>query len=100
MHITTTRYIRSRPPAGCTEHTAATTTVSPHPTGYRIGKGEGYADLEYAMARGAGAVTEDTMVVTTVHDDQARNGGGGRGCRSRLLGAPGIVVDRCCVGSF
>ena len=49
-----------------------------HPAGYRIGKGEGYADLEYAMARGAGAVSEDTVVVTTVHDDQARNGGWGR----------------------
>ncbi|XP_043222336.1 nucleolar protein dao-5-like isoform X3 [Amphibalanus amphitrite] len=38
--------------------------------GYRIGKGEGYADLEYAMARGSGAVSEDTLVITTVHDDQ------------------------------
>ncbi|XP_037068674.1 methenyltetrahydrofolate synthase domain-containing protein-like [Pollicipes pollicipes] len=38
--------------------------------GYRIGKGEGYADLEYAMARGAGAVSEETLVITTVHDDQ------------------------------
>lgn len=42
-------------------------------TGYRIGKGEGYADLEYAMARGAGAVSEDTLVITTVHDDQVRH---------------------------
>eukprot|EP00105_Crassostrea_gigas_P011153 XP_011426704.1 PREDICTED: methenyltetrahydrofolate synthase domain-containing protein [Crassostrea gigas] len=38
--------------------------------GYRIGKGEGYADLEYAMMCAMGAVTPDTIVVTTVHDTQ------------------------------
>ena len=36
--------------------------------GHRIGKGEGFGDLEFALARGA--VTEDTVVVTTVHDCQ------------------------------
>ena len=36
--------------------------------GHRIGKGEGFVDLEFALARGA--VTEDTVVVTTVHDCQ------------------------------
>ena len=38
--------------------------------GWRIGKGEGYADLEWAMMRCMEAVSADTMVVTTVHDCQ------------------------------
>ena len=42
--------------------------------GHRIGKGEGFADLEFALAASfsgaGGAVTEDTVVVTTVHDCQ------------------------------
>lgn len=39
-------------------------------SGLRIGKGEGYADMEYAMMRSVGAVPEDTLVVATVHDCQ------------------------------
>lgn len=38
--------------------------------GYRIGKGEGFADLEYAMMRAMGAVDENTPIVTIVHDCQ------------------------------
>ncbi|KAM4894407.1 methenyltetrahydrofolate synthase domain-containing protein isoform 1-T1 [Sylvia borin] len=38
--------------------------------GWRIGKGEGYADMEYAMMVAMGAVQEDTPVVTIVHDCQ------------------------------
>ncbi|XP_023561022.1 LOW QUALITY PROTEIN: methenyltetrahydrofolate synthase domain-containing protein [Octodon degus] len=38
--------------------------------GWRIGKGEGYADLEYAMMVSMGAVCEKTPVVTLVHDCQ------------------------------
>ena len=42
--------------------------------GHRIGKGEGFADLEFALGASfsgvGGAVTEDTVVVTTVHDCQ------------------------------
>uniref|UniRef100_A0A194AJT7 Methenyltetrahydrofolate synthase domain-containing protein n=1 Tax=Pinctada fucata TaxID=50426 RepID=A0A194AJT7_PINFU len=38
--------------------------------GFRIGKGEGFADLEYAMMVSMGAVSDDTIVVTTVHDTQ------------------------------
>uniref|UniRef100_A0A670J005 Methenyltetrahydrofolate synthase domain-containing protein n=1 Tax=Podarcis muralis TaxID=64176 RepID=A0A670J005_PODMU len=38
--------------------------------GFRIGKGEGFADLEYAMMVSMGAVREDTVVVTAVHDCQ------------------------------
>ncbi|XP_044126301.1 methenyltetrahydrofolate synthase domain-containing protein isoform X2 [Bufo gargarizans] len=38
--------------------------------GWRIGKGEGFADMEYAMMVAMGAVTEQTVVVTVVHDCQ------------------------------
>jgi 5-formyltetrahydrofolate cyclo-ligase len=38
--------------------------------GARVGKGEGYSDLEYAVLREFGAVDEATPVVTTVHDSQ------------------------------
>lgn len=41
--------------------------------GRRIGKGEGFADLEFAMAASdacGNAVSPDTLVVTTVHDVQ------------------------------
>ncbi|GAB5582554.1 methenyltetrahydrofolate synthase domain-containing protein isoform X1 [Prionailurus iriomotensis] len=37
---------------------------------WRIGKGEGYADLEYAMMVSMGAVGPETPVVTIVHDCQ------------------------------
>ncbi|XP_046667746.1 methenyltetrahydrofolate synthase domain-containing protein isoform X2 [Homalodisca vitripennis] len=38
--------------------------------GHRIGKGEGFSDLEYAVMAACGTVTEDTVIVTTVHDEQ------------------------------
>uniref|UniRef100_A0A8C8VG27 Methenyltetrahydrofolate synthase domain-containing protein n=1 Tax=Pelusios castaneus TaxID=367368 RepID=A0A8C8VG27_9SAUR len=38
--------------------------------GWRIGKGEGFADMEYAMMVSMGAVREDTPVITIVHDCQ------------------------------
>lgn len=38
--------------------------------GHRIGKGEGFADLEFAMMMHMKAVNQDTIVVTTVHDNQ------------------------------
>ncbi|XP_015118849.1 5-formyltetrahydrofolate cyclo-ligase-like protein COG0212 [Diachasma alloeum] len=38
--------------------------------GHRIGKGEGFADLEFAMMMRMGAINQDTIVVTTVHDCQ------------------------------
>lgn len=40
------------------------------PAGFRIGKGEGFADLEYGMMAAMGAVDESTVVVTIVHDCQ------------------------------
>lgn len=42
--------------------------------GARLGKGGGYADLEYALLRATGALRADTPVVTTVHDCQVRGG--------------------------
>ncbi|XP_056384340.1 methenyltetrahydrofolate synthase domain-containing protein isoform X2 [Hyla sarda] len=41
--------------------------------GWRIGKGEGFADMEYAMMKAMAAVTEQTIVVTVVHDCQVLN---------------------------
>src|SRR6056297_2637454 len=42
--------------------------------GARIGKGEGYSDLEYAVLCELGLVDEDTPVVTTVHERQVVDG--------------------------
>lgn len=38
--------------------------------GERLGKGEGYSELEYAILSEYGKVSEETPVVTTVHDVQ------------------------------
>lgn len=43
--------------------------------GARLGKGGGFADLEFALASAAGLITPDTLVVTTVHELQVRPGG-------------------------
>eukprot|EP00252_Welwitschia_mirabilis_P004820 TRINITY_DN1513_c0_g1_i1.p1 TRINITY_DN1513_c0_g1~~TRINITY_DN1513_c0_g1_i1.p1 ORF type:complete len:343 (-),score=56.02 TRINITY_DN1513_c0_g1_i1:360-1388(-) len=39
-------------------------------TGARLGKGEGFAELEYGMLRYMGAIDDSTPIVTTVHDKQ------------------------------
>ncbi|KAG2443221.1 hypothetical protein HYH02_009295 [Chlamydomonas schloesseri] len=39
-------------------------------SGARLGKGEGFAELEYGILRYMGAIDEHTLVVTTVHDCQ------------------------------
>lgn len=39
-------------------------------TGARLGKGGGFADLEFALAQAAGLIGPDTLVVTTVHPAQ------------------------------
>lgn len=39
-------------------------------SGYRIGKGKGFADLEFGILSQMKAVNQDTIVVTTVHDTQ------------------------------
>jgi 5-formyltetrahydrofolate cyclo-ligase len=38
--------------------------------GGRLGKGEGYAEIEYGILREIGVVTESTPIATTVHDLQ------------------------------
>ncbi|WP_181781653.1 5-formyltetrahydrofolate cyclo-ligase [Pseudonocardia pini] len=43
--------------------------------GARLGKGGGFADLEFALAAAAGLVSADTVVVTTVHELQVRPAG-------------------------
>ncbi|MFB6224744.1 MAG: 5-formyltetrahydrofolate cyclo-ligase [Haloarcula sp.] len=48
--------------------------------GARIGKGEGYSDLEYAVLRELDLVDDETPVVTTVHEIQ-------------VVGGPEGVVD-------
>lgn len=48
-------------------------SVAVTPTGDRVGKGEGYSDLEYAILREAGLVDRSTTVVTTVHERQVRD---------------------------
>lgn len=45
-------------------------SVAVSKTGLRIGKGEGFADMEFAMMRCMKAVNENTVVITTVHDCQ------------------------------
>lgn len=45
-------------------------SVAVNRRGARVGKGGGYSDLEFALARELGAVVENTPVVTTVHDLQ------------------------------
>ncbi|KAI6691126.1 hypothetical protein NL676_027954 [Syzygium grande] len=39
-------------------------------TGARLGKGEGFAELEYGMLRYMGAIDDSTPVVTSMHDCQ------------------------------
>jgi 5-formyltetrahydrofolate cyclo-ligase len=43
--------------------------------GARLGKGGGFADLEFALAAAAGLIGPDTVVVTTVHELQVRPAG-------------------------
>jgi 5-formyltetrahydrofolate cyclo-ligase len=45
-------------------------SVAVAPNGGRIGKGEGYSEMEYAILRELGLVSESTPVITTVHDSQ------------------------------
>lgn len=45
-------------------------SVAVNPAGVRIGKGGGFSDLEFALAREAGLVGEWTTIATTVHPAQ------------------------------
>jgi 5-formyltetrahydrofolate cyclo-ligase len=43
--------------------------------GARLGKGGGFADLEFALATAAGLIGPETVIVTTVHEIQVRPAG-------------------------
>src|SRR5581483_3696161 len=45
-------------------------TVAVSESGSRVGKGEGYAELEYATLRQLGRIGPDVPIATTVHDAQ------------------------------
>ena len=45
-------------------------SVAVNRTGARVGKGGGYSDLEFALARSLGLVDDNTPVVSTVHELQ------------------------------
>ncbi len=45
-------------------------TVAVAPNGARVGKGEGYSELEYATLRELGIVDDSIPIATTVHDLQ------------------------------
>jgi 5-formyltetrahydrofolate cyclo-ligase len=45
-------------------------SVAVSPSGVRIGKGAGYADLEFALLLDLGLISEQTQIATSVHDVQ------------------------------
>ncbi|KAM4593128.1 methenyltetrahydrofolate synthase domain-containing protein isoform 2-T2 [Odontesthes bonariensis] len=55
--------------------------------GCRIGKGEGFADMEYAMMASMGAVNDSAVVVTVVHDCQVVD------IPEELMGDHDLTVD-------
>jgi 5-formyltetrahydrofolate cyclo-ligase len=50
-------------------------SVAASDDGARLGKGGGFADLEFALATAAGLIGPDTVSVTTVHELQVRPAG-------------------------
>jgi 5-formyltetrahydrofolate cyclo-ligase len=50
-------------------------SVAAAPDGARLGKGGGFADLEFALATAAGLIGPGTVTVTTVHELQLRPAG-------------------------
>ena len=65
--------------------------------GARLGKGGGFADLEYALASAAGLIGPDTVVVTTVHELQVRPAGSipvtGHDIPVDLVVTPDRIID-------
>lgn len=45
-------------------------SVAVSKTGQRIGRGNGYVDLDVAVLQHCGAVTDKTIIATVVHDEQ------------------------------
>jgi 5-formyltetrahydrofolate cyclo-ligase len=50
-------------------------SVAASEDGARLGKGGGFADLEFALATAAGLIAPSTVTVTTVHELQVREAG-------------------------
>jgi 5-formyltetrahydrofolate cyclo-ligase len=65
--------------------------------GARLGKGGGFADLEFALATAAGLIGPGTLVVTTVHELQVRPAGAvpiaGHDAPVDLVVTPERVID-------
>jgi 5-formyltetrahydrofolate cyclo-ligase len=65
--------------------------------GARLGKGGGFADLEFALAAAAGLIGPETLVVTTVHELQVRPAGevptSGHDAPVDLVVTPERVID-------
>jgi len=65
--------------------------------GARLGKGGGFADLEFALAGAAGLIGADTIVVTTVHELQVRPAGSipvtGHDVPVDLVVTPDRIID-------
>ena len=65
--------------------------------GARLGKGGGFADLEFALASAAGLIGPDTVTVTTVHELQLRPAGTipltGHDVPLDFIVTPGRVID-------
>ncbi len=65
--------------------------------GARLGKGGGFADLEFALASAAGLIGPATLVVTTVHELQVRAAGeiptAGHDAPVDLVVTPERVID-------
>jgi 5-formyltetrahydrofolate cyclo-ligase len=49
-------------------------SVAVSESGARVGKGEGYSDLEFAVLRAFGLADDDTTTATTVHERQVIDG--------------------------
>lgn len=50
-----------------------TGSVAVGENGVRVGKGEGYSDLEFALLQDAGTVNKETTIVTSIHESQYLN---------------------------
>jgi 5-formyltetrahydrofolate cyclo-ligase len=65
--------------------------------GARLGKGGGFADLEFALATAAGLIGPGTVLVTTVHELQLRPAGAipvtGHDVPVDVIVTPGRVID-------
>lgn len=65
--------------------------------GARLGKGGGFADLEFALASEAGLIGRHTVVATTVHEIQVRSAGAipmtSHDARLDLIVTPERIID-------